>query len=361
MDDGVGAKGGGGFGGEVWGLQIIGSTLGVDTVTDAIKWRGDNSGAGLVNAYIDRNWMNGLNISLTAVTDSHIRIPNYTGVFSASTVDISVVSVGSRIEAPVVTFGAYASCMSSKIIENNPITEAYNEKYGPGAFHSAQDGKGSVISIRPTQVEPIAKEAGTIATTLGSTGWDPANNQQEKSYPVLYDGAKWLPLASITSGNNSIAQWVYTEANTNEKTLHSLTIPAGSLGPNAYTQILKIKASGYAAGNANVKTIKLKLTDSTNSVVFLQNTVTADPNGLAWIAEAEIGLNSVYANGHWSFVGSFGFSGLAPQIDSGVFNAAGNVIGFDEDVTLSVTGQNGTANANDIGAFTLSWSLIRAE
>ena len=130
---------------------------------------------------------------------------------------------------------------------------------------------------------------------------------------------------------------VGTDADTNEKTLFTYTLPANSLATNNHG--IKILAWGTTAANANTKQVKVKF----GSVTIYDSTAIAS-NDNPWMYETEIYRTGASAQ---DFLQKFG-----------VFNAVAILPGFvstlAEDLTanvvIEVTGQNGTGTANDIVA-----------
>jgi len=145
--------------------------------------------------------------------------------------------------------------------------------------------------------------------------------------------ATMLPNGTLTAKLTSIG----TTATTNEITLQTYTLPANTLGKNG--QCLEIVAWGSFAGNANVKTLRVYFGNN----VVVSNDVTTSPNGLAWYFHAWVGRRSATT----AIAGGDGKVGAVNQ------TATRNVIStldLTADVTISVTGTNGTAVANDIVA-----------
>jgi hypothetical protein len=352
---------------EVWGLYAKGVHFGLtDAASKDIYWPVWAGGNGLVASVIEDCWHGITNafsggIHLQAVMDSRIKVTDYDSVaFSHPAVNIEIALMGSYVEAPNITFSAITHITASKIVKKSKSSSVWQEHYGPNpAFHGSGDALSSAIVIGAQNLAPTTPEIGQISHADGAT-WDPIGNGQAKSYPVIYNGTTYKSLVGMSSANNSIGGLSYTDANTNEKTLHSLTIPAGTLGPLPYIQVLKIKAAGGTLNNANTKTIRVKLSDGTHTVTVLTNSVTTAPNELAYIADITVTMNSTYASGEWVGVSEIRFNGVAPQIISALYNG-GNTLDFSKAVTLSVTGQSGTGTIYDIYCASLFWELVRAQ
>lgn len=127
-----------------------------------------------------------------------------------------------------------------------------------------------------------------------------------------------------------------TTAVTTEETLLSFSLPAFSMGVNG--QGVRIKAWGTTAANGNNKTVRLKF-GATN----VMTTGPVASNNETWHFEAEVFRTGGATQDAVSFV-SF-FNGVITQAQ--ITNPAETLTGA---VTIAVSGQNGTAAANDIVA-----------
>ena len=130
------------------------------------------------------------------------------------------------------------------------------------------------------------------------------------------------------------AAQVATAANTTETTLASVTIKAQSF--TVIENGFKVKAWGTFAANTNTKTLRVKF----GSTTLIQNDKTTAPNGVDWMVEVYILYR---ANNLMS---------ISAQMQVDCVNQTPNsvVVGEDDDTDLAllITGQNGTASANDI-------------
>jgi hypothetical protein len=139
-----------------------------------------------------------------------------------------------------------------------------------------------------------------------------------------------LPDGTLTTQLTSTG----TAADTAETDLLTYTMPASTLGKN--NQGLEIIAWGSLAGNANTKTVRLYF--GTN--VLMSNDVTTAPNGLSWYFHGWIGrrtasTETAVGDGKVGAVNQTAIKGtLATDLTA--------------TVVIKVTGQNGTAVANDI-------------
>lgn len=128
---------------------------------------------------------------------------------------------------------------------------------------------------------------------------------------------------------------VQTDADTNEKTLKTLTIKAGTLGKN--NQGIRVRAWGSTAANGNAKTIRLKY----DGILLLANGVTAAPNGQQWVYDITIMRT---AAGYVAYAGTAIMGPVLQYPGCSMSQAMDNTA----DKALTVTGQNGTASAGDI-------------
>jgi hypothetical protein len=125
-----------------------------------------------------------------------------------------------------------------------------------------------------------------------------------------------------------------TGADTNETTLWSYTLPANALRRNGnYVTVL---AFGSIAANANVKTFRLKFGGT------IVTTVGGAANGGGFRQEAQVirTADATQQIGGWSaLTAAFAFGNI--QHTAGAITLTAPVV-------ISMTGQNGTAAANDI-------------
>ena len=134
---------------------------------------------------------------------------------------------------------------------------------------------------------------------------------------------------------------VGTDANTAEKDLITYSLPANSLSANG--KMVRFKAWGTTAANANTKRIKLYFG---STAIIESGAVSA--NNSSWTIYGTVVRTGVGTQD--SFDGGFAYkavSGTAGR-DFGEFYA----LTEDETgaITLKVTGQNGAASASDIVA-----------
>lgn len=162
------------------------------------------------------------------------------------------------------------------------------------------------------------------------------------------DGTRyWIPIPTAMSGNNVLSapnhSDVGTDANTNEKTLKTYTLPANTFLPDQ-SQIV-IEARGYVGADGNTKTINVYfgsqvvgswVTTVNNNQFKLICTVTRNS------VTTQFGDAQIIASG--GTCASFANTSLTQDLST--------------DITLSITGQNGTAIADDVVCSYMSVKLF---
>ncbi len=125
-----------------------------------------------------------------------------------------------------------------------------------------------------------------------------------------------------------------TTAVTSEEDLNSIVVPAHVLNGNFVA--FDVEVFGSFANNTNTKTARLKI----GSTTLISNDVTTAPQDLKWIMKARIYRTGVSAQ---KAVGEM-LVGANPQ------TVTYQTLTFTETAaqTVKVTGQNGTASANDV-------------
>ncbi len=127
---------------------------------------------------------------------------------------------------------------------------------------------------------------------------------------------------------------VGTDADLLEKTLWTWDLPANTLSVDG--QSIRITAGGLFAGNVDVKTVRIYVGACTRSV----NNASAAPNGLHWYLDVTVqrrAATSILMAGTY-------------QVGGTLQNASGATIcteTLSSPITVKITGQNGTAVAND--------------
>lgn len=166
---------------------------------------------------------------------------------------------------------------------------------------------------------------GTVLNKLftGQTAITPANQAGLSTGTFNPEGV--LSINTTSTGNG---------ADTTEDTLLSYTLPAKALSANG--KGLKITAWGNTAANADNKTMKLYF----GSEVI--TTATAATNAKGWILELEVFRTGASAQTVFG-QGQVDTTNVTPLVTTGAETDTATI-------TIKVTGQAGTANANDIVA-----------
>ena len=190
---------------------------------------------------------------------------------------------------------------------------------------------------------PVA-DAG-VSTEVGPNEWDDSHILTEGN-----DGDVMIRRTSAGDGWELIKlganpSWVQNadvnNSGVGETDLHVYTIPAAHFNVN--NRAIRITAWGVFAGNANVKTVRLRFGGGT---AIVANAVTAAPNGTRWKLQATIvrtGSNAqeVFFDSMVALLFEQNFRQTQTETDSGA-------------LTLKVTGQSGTGS-NDI---TIQGSMV---
>ncbi len=181
-------------------------------------------------------------------------------------------------------------------------------------------GNPAILDISTDGMIPIGDATGTVAGYVMS-----GDATMTKGGVVTVNSVKKLNSKYSATGTTAV---------TTEETLWSHTLDAGELGSDG--EGIKVEIFGTVASNANTKTIRVKADGNT----IVSNGTTTAPNGLNWEAEM-----TVLRSGATSSVskGMIAFDGVADEVDT---SKPG--ITWANAIPISVTGQNGTASANDI-------------
>lgn len=187
----------------------------------------------------------------------------------------------------------------------------------------------------------MANGQSAIGNLLGTTN---ANG----ALLVALDGGTIANGTTITEGTGSATAVIGgvltvnttatgTGADTNETTLWTYDLPANTLSAN--NKGVRITVWGTGAANGNTKTIRVKFGGSTVSALA------ATTSGLDWCATVEVwrtGAATQVSMGRMVF-GADTSNGGAVRMD--YVTPTETLSGA---VTIKMTGQNGTASANDI-------------
>jgi hypothetical protein len=147
-----------------------------------------------------------------------------------------------------------------------------------------------------------------------------------------------LPSGATASGVLTVGTTqVGTDAAVTEKDLWTYSLPANTLSANGKT--VRVSAFGTVANNANNKTIKLYF----NGTSITTTTTVAATAG--WRIEADIVRTASGAQISCATVWTFNTAGNVPARNIQVTSHTATDTAA---IAIKVTGQNGTANANDI-------------
>lgn len=237
----------------------------------------------------------------------------------------------------------------------------------------AQGKRITLVSIGAGNVF-LANETGSTAANqiITSTGGDISLKAGVGRVTIVYDGtaSRWRvdPGAGVISSAVFMAgagtalmkasglsefddTQAATGADTNETVLKTFTVPANTLNLNGRT--IRIRAVGTFAANTNTKTLRIRW-GGIGGTIIVTGTVADQADQTRWYAEATL---SRIGTGSQRL---YGFAGRNDNGDTLFGQQFGMTTGTQDettDVALVVTGQNGTANANDI-VFEASWVYL---
>lgn len=156
-------------------------------------------------------------------------------------------------------------------------------------------------------------------------------------FPVVASASSFSSVAGCVRVYADVASHA-TIADTNETTLGTYTMPANTVGVGNTIEVLAIGA--YAA-NANTKNLRFYFGSQT--LLFDSNTL----NNIGWVVEGTIVVTGAsaqtYGIASWANVAPRNF--VVPTPSNSVAAGTQNTTSA---ITIKVTGQNGTAAANDI-------------
>lgn len=158
-------------------------------------------------------------------------------------------------------------------------------------------------------------------------------------------------IRSINSGVSGILSTsltaVGTGADVTEDTLHTYSMPAGTLGTNGNG--VRVTCWGSTGANGNNKTMKLYFGASSISTGAIA------ANAQTWFLK----LLVLRTGAATQIVQGEGVSGTASVTPVAVYNNSAGTDNLAAAVTIKCTGQNGTASANDIIATGMLVESIR--
>ena len=229
----------------------------------------------------------------------------------------------------------------------NPATSNSLDIGGSTTIRDIGIGRNAVFSGATSGTTTVAATAvaGTTTLTLpaatdtlvGKATTDTLSNKTFQAPGTeTYRAAGVIDVSSATVG---------TDANTTEKTLYTYTLPAGTL--DADGKAIRVLISGEFAATATVKTLRFKF----GATTFTVNGQTTSPNGVIWVSEFVVIRTSATAQ----FISKRTTVVGATNQNVSYSTAAETMANA---ITILVTGQNGTGNANDI---TINSALIILE
>jgi len=185
-----------------------------------------------------------------------------------------------------------------------------------------------------------------------------AESSNGEAFRVQLDEAVAVAIPSLPASSISLAQMISTglvasqiatvgtTAVITEETLFSHPIPANFIAADG--QGIEVCFFGDFAPNANNKTLRVRI----NGVLYLSNNITAAPSGLPFFGSLIINrgaASSVIAASCDLKVGNIVQSG---QAIAGLFDwTAVN--------TITITGQNAVASANEIRLYSVTVKVLR--
>lgn len=227
------------------------------------------------------------------------------------------------------------SITSAKIATKNILME-----------HIEDLASGRIIvgdaSNRPAMVTPTGDvtitNAGVTAIGASKVLNSMINTMDAAKLTGTLDNARLsaVPMSKLTSAIRLASKYsdTGTSAVTSEETLYNQVVSGGEI--DADGKGIRVTVGGTYAANANTKTLKCKFGGNT----YTTNAVTTAPNGTDFRAVYEIIRTGA--------TGAVGFSELeCGAVSQGVQKSKAGIT-WANDNYVTITGQNGTAAANDI-------------
>jgi hypothetical protein len=233
----------------------------------------------------------------------------------------------SRLEDASVTTAKVvdANITTAKIADSNVTTAKIADSNVTTA--KIADANVTAAKLATDSVETAKiKDANVTAAKLASDSVETA-----KIVDAAVTNAKLATPSRIYSKYSDTG----TSAGTTEETLATYTLSAGYVANNG--ESIRITAAGSFGANAHTKTVKIKVGSNT----YVTNAATTAPNGVSWVATVLIkrtGATGAVAIG--SLLIDTEYAENVNINKSGITWGSAN--------TITVTGQNGSASANDI-------------
>ena len=249
---------------------------------------------------------------------------------------IIVGSAGNIPTAVAMSGDAIISNVGAVTIANLAITNAKVSASAAIAFSKlAALSSGNILVGSGANVATSVTMSGDA--TIDNTGALTIANDAITNAKIADDAVTLTNLAS-TGQVYSNATTVATAANTTETTLASFAM--GSAIGDADGDVLEVYAYGSFGATANNKSVRLRFGATLGTATQLCiNTTTAAPNGINWVVKAKLFRTGAAAQkGQAEIL----FSGIASELDNFTATETWSTS------TIFLSGQNGTAAANDI-------------
>lgn len=260
-------------------------------------------------------------------------------------------SVTASTAANVLVMEASTAQMGMSFL--SPDTSIQYTVYGDASVnneawiqYSHTDDIWSVVMGSAVDAFSIIKGTGSVFNNAANSAYDLRAESGSNDHKLFLDagidelqtaaGQAPTALADIGGKLNVNNGTQGTTAVTTEETLHSYSLPANSLTQDG--RGVRIKAWGTTAANANNKTVKLKF-----GATAVLDTGAVASNNETWHFVAEVFRTGAATQDAVSFVSHYNGTVIQAQITNPAETLSGAV-------TIAVTGQNGTASANDIVA-----------
>jgi len=266
---------------------------------------------------------------------------------------VSTAKIGSLAvtDTRLASNSVIAAKIASNAVEEAKIN-ALAVTEGKIAALAVTEGKIGALAVTEAKIGALAvteAKIGALAVTAAKIGAGAVEEAKIASLAVTSGkiGAKAVTLDKLDSVGFLASKYTDTgtTAVTSEETLFTYTLTGGTI--DADGDGIEIIVAGTTGANAHTKTIRVKFAGNTYST----NSVTTAPNGLDWFAQIRIlRAGATAAVGKGSLVVSTNHEGIA-------ISKAGVTWANNNDVL--VTGQNGTANINDIVVSLVTVNLIR--
>lgn len=240
--------------------------------------------------------------------------------------------------------GEKAAKAPTKILTNGNQFEPFQGKVTGSNNTVSLEAVGFMIqgdgnNVGATQNVTIIGSGNYVAAGANNVKLINTNNVAVSQSNVTY-----LNGTNVTDGTSLLDSFALSAATTavvTEEVLHSYTL-AGHAIPAA--KAVRVRASWTTATNANTKTVRIKMNGQTiydSSAAVPTDTA---PNNGRILAEFVI-IRNGNTTGRAQGMATISTTGTSP-----VAVGTGNVTGLDwrNDQTIEITGQNGTASANDI-------------